>query len=89
MMGRRRGAFLRGNYLHNRKVVGVGAESSPLVGTVGEVEGKSSYQTDGQRDDAPRARCAADILRCFLSAAHFICKTICRQTETSKANMKS
>lgn len=40
MMGGRRAAFLWGNHLHNGKVFGVGAESSPLVGTVGEVEGK-------------------------------------------------
>lgn len=40
-MGTRRGAFLRGNHLHNGKVVGVGAESSSLlVGTVSEVEGE-------------------------------------------------
>lgn len=57
LMGTRRGAFLRGNYLHNRKVVGVGAESSPLVGTVSEVEGKSSYQIGGQCCGAPRGRC--------------------------------
>lgn len=48
LMGTRRGAFLRGNHLHNGKVVGVGAESSPLVGTVSEVEGESSYQIEGQ-----------------------------------------
>lgn len=40
LMGTRRGAFLRGNHLHNGKVVGVGAESSSLVGTVSEVEGE-------------------------------------------------
>lgn len=43
LMGTGRGAFLRGNHLHNGKVVGVGAESSPLVGTVSGVEGESSY----------------------------------------------
>lgn len=47
-MGTCRGAFLRGNHLHNGKVVGVGAESSPLVGggqSVKEREG--SYQREG------------------------------------------
>lgn len=68
MMGTRRGAFLRGNHLHNGKVVGVGAESSPLVGTVSEVEGKSSYQTEDQYQGALRGRCVLEI--CSFPSCH-------------------
>lgn len=39
LMGTGCGVLLLGIYLHNGKVFGVGAESSPLVETVGEVEG--------------------------------------------------
>lgn len=48
LMGTRHGAFLQGNHLHNGKVVGVGAKSPLLVGTVSEVEGESSYQIADQ-----------------------------------------
>ncbi|CAB1432549.1 unnamed protein product [Pleuronectes platessa] len=48
LMGTRLGAFLLGNNLHNGKVAGVGAESSPLVGTVSAVEGETFYQIEGQ-----------------------------------------
>lgn len=68
LMGTRRGAFLRGNNLHNGKVVGVGAESSPLVGTVSEVEGESSYQTEGQYQGALRGRCV--LLICSFASCH-------------------
>lgn len=61
MMGTCRGAFLQGNHLHNGKVVGVGAESSLLVGMVGEVEGVSSYQLEGQYGAAQRGRCMLKI----------------------------
>lgn len=68
LMGTRRGAFLRGNHLHNGKVVGVGAESSPLVGTVSEVEGESSYQTEDQYQGARRRRCVLVI--CSFASCH-------------------
>lgn len=61
LMGTRQGAFLWGNDLHNGKVVGVAAESSPLVGTVSEVEGKGSYQTQDQYQGALRGRCVLQI----------------------------
>lgn len=81
MMGTRRGAFLRGNHLHNGKVLGVGAERSPLVGTVSEVEGVHSYQTEDQyRRCSEREMRVCDTLFCFLSPAHFICKTIYQQS---------
>lgn len=81
LMGTRRGAFLQGNHLHNGKVVGVGAESSPLVGTVSEVEGESSYQIDDHYQVLEESEMyAGDMLFCFLSPAHFICKTIYQQS---------
>lgn len=49
LMGSGRAAFLWGSHLHNVKVFGVGAESSPLVGTVGEVEGREG----GRRKERP------------------------------------
>lgn len=61
LMGTRQGAFLWGDDLHNGKVVGVAAESSPLVGTVSEVEGKGSYQTQDQYQGALRGRCVLQI----------------------------
>lgn len=66
-MGTRRGAFLQGNYLHNGKVVGVGAESSPLVGTVSKVEGER-YQTEDQYQGALRGRCMPAI--CSFAYCH-------------------
>lgn len=68
MMGTSRGAFLRGNHLHNGKVVGVGAESSPLAGTVSEVEGESSYQTGDKYQGALRERCV--VLICSFASCH-------------------
>lgn len=68
MMGTRRGAFLRGNHLHNGKVVGVGAESSPLVRTVSEVEGESSYQIEDQYQGTLRGRCMPVI--CLFASCH-------------------
>lgn len=73
LMGSRRAAFLWGNHLHNVKVFGVGAESSPLVGTVSEVEGRERaggreeerrrgrYQPEGRRRGAAGGRCALPI----------------------------
>lgn len=60
LMGGRRAAFLWGNHLHNGKVFGVGAESSPLVGTVGEVEGKREREKKENPLSArgPTARCS-------------------------------
>lgn len=68
LMGTKRGAFLRGNHLHNGKVVGVGAESSPLMGTVSEVEGKGSYQTEDQYQGALSGRCVPVI--CSFAFCH-------------------
>lgn len=78
-MGTRHAAFLQGNHLHNGKVVGVEAESPPLVGTDSEVEGESSYQIADQYYGALRGWCMLVIwsfASCHLSSAHFICKTI-------------
>lgn len=60
--------FCGENHLHNGKVVGVGAESSPLMGTVSEVEGKSSYQTEDQYQGALSGRCVLVI--CSFAACH-------------------
>lgn len=74
-MGSRRAAFLWGNHLHNGKVFGVGAESSPRVGTVGEVEGKRRrekekvrYQPEDQQQGAPGGGC--DLLIRLLARRH-------------------
>lgn len=93
LMGTRRAAFFcegegKKSHLHNGKAVGVGAESSPLVGTVGDGGGwrggrkrKSSYQTKG-----PIPRCcegemhAGDMLLRSLPPARFICETIYQQS---------
>lgn len=68
LMGTRHGAFLQGNNLHNGKVVGVEAENSPLVGTVSEVEGKSSYLIEDQYRGALRGRSMQAI--CSLASCH-------------------
>lgn len=88
LMGSGRAAFLWGSHLHNVKVFGVGAESSPLVGTVGEVEGREG----GGRKERPLSAggptprccrwemCAPDTPLRPPPPSPFICKTIYQQS---------
>lgn len=69
LMGSRRAAFLWGNHLHNGKVFGVGAESSPLVGTVGEVggtreRGRKRKSAISQRTDSKVLQ-VGDVTPCY------------------------
>lgn len=61
MTGSSRAAFLRGNHLHNGKVFGVGAESSPLVGTADEVEG--SRERERKRPSSFSQRADSEVLQ--------------------------
>lgn len=93
LMGTRRGAFfLQGNHLHNGKVVGVGAEKSPLVGTVGEVEGRALPSDQGPIPKVLReGRCTPPICSFLppVTCQFHLRNNLPTISQTSAANMYS